>query len=111
MEPGRQEAARERQEAEAVERGAELYTSSCAICHGSRGEGAIGPALKGSQLNDDILEKIISRGIPGTAMPALGREEGGPLKKHQIKDLAIFIKNWEQSLIEPPPGKTQPPTP
>ena len=111
MEPGRQEAARERQEAETVERGAELYTSSCAICHGSRGEGNVGPALKGIQLDDEVLERIIARGIPGTAMSAWGEEEGGALKKHPIKDLVTFIKNWDQSLIEPPPVKTPPPTP
>lgn len=98
MEPGRQEAARNRQQAEAVERGAKLYISSCAGCHGARGEGNVGPALKGSQLSDDILEKIIVRGIPGTTMVAWGEEDGGPLKKHQIKDLVIFIRNWDSTL-------------
>ncbi len=102
MEPGRQEAALNRQKAEAVERGAELYISNCASCHGTRGEGTAGPALKDSQLDDDILEKITTRGIPGTSMATWGEEDGGPLKRHQIKDLVTFIKNW---------GITLPPTP
>ncbi len=118
MEPGRQEAAQERQKAEVVERGAELYTVSCAGCHGFQGEGNIGPALKGSQINDAILERIISRGIPGTSMTAWSEEDGGPLKKHQIKDLVTFIRNWDQSLIEsssvsiptPAPEPTSPPS-
>ncbi len=105
-EPGRQEAARERQEAEVVARGAELYALQCVGCHGAEGEGKMGPALKGSPFDDTVLEKTISRGVAGTAMPAMGEEDGGSLKKHQIKDLVTFILNWNQSLIESPPAPT-----
>lgn len=101
-ESGRQEAARERLKTEAVARGAGLYASHCGSCHGSAGEGRIGPALKDSPLDENVLEKVIARGIPGTAMPASAQEEGGSLKEHQIKDLVTFIKNWDQSLIEAP---------
>ena len=97
MEPGRQEAARERQQAEAVERGSELYASTCATCHGSQGEGNIGPPLKGTQLSDDALERTIIRGVPGTAMVAWGEEEDGPLKKHQLEDLVTFINSLNDS--------------
>lgn len=106
MEPGRQEAARERQQAEAVERGAELYTLQCAGCHGSGGGGGIGPPLKDSQLDEETLEKIIARGVAGTAMPAFGEEDGGLLKRHQIKYLVTFIRNLNQSLIESPSAPT-----
>ncbi len=92
-------------------RGAELYTLQCAVCHGSAGEGTIGPALKGSPLDDNALEKTITRGIAGTAMPAMGEEDGGSLKKHQIKDLVTFILNWNQSLIESPPVPVPTPAP
>jgi mono/diheme cytochrome c family protein len=105
-ESGRQEAAGERQKAEAVARGAEQYILQCAVCHGPAGEGTLGPALKGSRLDDNALEKTITRGIAGTAMPAMGAEDGGALKKHQIKDLVIFIRNWDQSLIVSPPVPT-----
>jgi mono/diheme cytochrome c family protein len=104
-EPARQEAARERQQAEAMERGAELYTSSCAVCHGSEGEGKIGPALKGSQLGQDALEKIIARGGSGTGMPAWSEEDGGPLKGHQIDDLVTFIRNWDSALVTATEGE------
>ncbi len=106
-EPGRQEAARERQQAEAAERGAELYTSSCAVCHGSEGEGKIGPALQGSPLGQDALEKIIARGIPGTAMVAWSEEDNGPLKGHQIEDLVTFIRNWDSALVTATEGETE----
>jgi mono/diheme cytochrome c family protein len=110
MEPVRQEAARERQMAEAAERGAELYTSVCAICHGPAGEGKIGPALKGPVHDEEELEKIIARGIPGAGMPAWSVEEGGQLKKHQIEDLVLFIMHWDSSLL-PAPTPTATPTP
>jgi cbb3-type cytochrome c oxidase subunit III len=101
MEPARQEAALNRQHEEAVDRGAAVFTLNCASCHGSQGEGDIGPALRGTPL-DDALEKIIARGVAGTAMPAWSEEEGGPLKSHQVEDLVTFIKNW---------GSAPPPTP
>ncbi len=95
-EPGRQEAAQERQDAEAAERGAELYSLNCARCHGSLDGGASGGAVKGSQLDEDVLEKIIARGISEKGMPAWSEEEGGPLKKHQIQDIVTFIKEQKR---------------
>ena len=111
-ESGRQEAARERQTAEAIERGAELYTSFCAVCHGPQGEGGVGPALRSSPLDDNVLERTIARGITGTAMPTFDKDEGGPLNEHQIKELVTFIKNWEShtSPTEPMSPPTPPPT-
>jgi len=99
-ESGRQAAAQERMTAEAVERGAGLYASNCATCHGPGGGGGVGPALKKTPLDEPTLHRTISRGIVGTAMPAFGDEEGGPLNKHQITDLATFIKNWESARQE-----------
>jgi len=113
MEPGRQEAARIRQQAEAVERGAKTYSSACASCHGAQGEGIIGPALKGISLDDNVLAKIIARGIPGTVMSAWGVEDEGPLKTHQINDLVTFIKNWDSATpvtMKQPPQTTVPTT-
>ncbi len=110
-EPGRQEAALERQVDEAAGRGAELYTSQCAVCHGPAGEGGIGPALKGITREAVELEKTIARGIAGTAMPAMSQEDGGPLQSHQIKDLGVFILNWDQSRIVSPPIPAPAPSP
>lgn len=112
-ESGRQESARQRQMDEAVGRGAELYALQCAVCHGSAGEGDIGPALKGISHEATELEKNIARGIAGTAMPAMGEEDDGPLKRHQIKDLVTFILNWDQSRIDSSliPAASSPPIP
>ena len=114
-ESGRHEAAQERQRTETIERGAEIYISTCASCHGSEGEGDIGPALKGTQLDEGALEKIIARGVPGTAMLAWSEEDDGPLKVHQVEDLVSFVKNWDSTLVtagtgtltpQPPPSPT-----
>ncbi|MBI2850621.1 MAG: c-type cytochrome [Chloroflexi bacterium] len=113
MEPKRQEAALQRQQAEAAARGAHQYTSICAACHGAQGEGSVGPALKGNQMDDADMRKIIVRGVAGTAMVAWGKEDGGPLNQEQIKDLVIFIKNWDSSLLPtpaPPPVSSPPGT-
>ena len=100
-EPGRQTAAAQRQQHESTVRGAEVFVSTqCATCHGARGEGKIGPALNGTKLDEAALIKSISRGRPGTAMMAWSADLDGPLKRHQITDLANFIKNWDNALVE-----------
>jgi PQQ-dependent dehydrogenase (methanol/ethanol family) len=62
---------------DAVKAGKDLFGQSCAMCHGSSGEGGgRGPALnKGSFKradSDGALFQIVKNGIPGTAMPAMG---------------------------------------
>ena len=49
---------------------------------------------------ESMLAKVISRGRPGTAMPALGNDEGGPLKKFEVADVIAFIRNWDQPLLD-----------
>ena len=49
-------------------------------------------------------------------MIAWGEEDDGPLKKHQIKELVTFIKNWDSTLSPPtappaPAPPAPPPTP
>jgi mono/diheme cytochrome c family protein len=110
-ESGRQGAARQRIKTEAVERGAHLYPLHCAKCHGREGEGKIGPALKGTTLDEGLLRRTIARGIPGKPMPAFGEEYDGALKNHQIEDLVVFIKNWDQSLIASSPHEAPGPEP
>ncbi|MDP2731130.1 MAG: c-type cytochrome [Dehalococcoidales bacterium] len=110
MESGRQEAALLRQQNEAVERGSHTYSSLCASCHGVNGEGGVGPALRGTALDTRTLTRIISRGVPGTIMPAWSSEDGGPLKEHQINDLVSFIKNWEGVSETLTPSEPTPPS-
>ena len=61
-------------------------------------------------MEEAILAKVISRGRPGTGMPAFGNEEGGSLKKFEVTDVVAFIRNWDQSLFESAAARLPPKT-
>lgn len=80
-----------------------LYAQNCSVCHGLAGEG-IGsiPGLNSdalAQMDFNSLEKIISRGLYNTAMPAWALEDGGPLGDYQIGTLVTLIQNgdWQET--------------
>jgi hypothetical protein len=97
---------------EAVERGRPLYLTHCADCYGINGEGLKGVSPLNSkrfleEVDDEVMYKMIERGIPRTGMAPLGDTEGGPLNKEHIENLVTFIRNWEKmaSLLEEDLGK------
>src|SRR5262245_35728364 len=55
-------------------RGATLYAAQCSSCHGDDGEGESAPALAARRYahgdSDWAMYRVISRGVPGTAMQA-----------------------------------------
>jgi cbb3-type cytochrome c oxidase subunit III len=81
--------------------GAELYASTCALCHGPRGEGAEGPALANPVLlanaTDTYLVETIRRGRRGTSMPAFGSPSPAHrvLSDEEIESVVAFIRTWE----------------
>lgn len=102
LEPSRLKATAEKIRLQAVERGRPLYLTHCADCHGKDGEGVKGVAPVNSkrfleEVTDEVMYKMIERGIPGTGMAPLGDTEGGPLNKEQIENLIAFIRNWEET--------------
>ncbi|MBI2958384.1 MAG: c-type cytochrome [Chloroflexi bacterium] len=99
-EPARQASAAARFKTESMARGAALFSQSCAFCHGATGQGLVGPALRATKMDDKALVKTVERGRPGTAMLPWGDDDGGPLKANDIQDLATFILNWDDSLLE-----------
>jgi cytochrome c oxidase cbb3-type subunit 3 len=78
---------------------ANLFQQNCAGCHGA--DGKLGPA---PPLNDRLflalipveeLHRVITRGRPGTLMPAFAGVSGGPLTAEQVGVLAAGIKrSW-----------------
>ena len=99
-ESARQGAAIARLKGEAVARGAEIYLSHCVACHGKTGDNIPGKHLRRTAMEEAILAKVVSRGRPGTGMPAFGDEEGGALKKFEVSDVIAFIRSWDQSIFE-----------
>ncbi|MDX1435985.1 MAG: c-type cytochrome [Anaerolineales bacterium] len=111
---------------EAIEKGAELFESNCAACHGDRGKGITGiaPPLTEADfytermevvgwngtLEDYIISTVssgrrvstrpelyVGAGVP--AMPAWSQQFGGPLRTDQIRDIAAYILSWEELAI------------
>jgi cytochrome c oxidase cbb3-type subunit III len=62
-------------QAEAVREGESLFRNQCAMCHGTNAQGGLkGPSLSSGRLThgsgDAALFRVITRGVPGTAMSA-----------------------------------------
>ena len=114
------------QHAVSIERGAALFVTACAECHGLDGKGGIGAPLNdphffdtgpdgrmaelgwGSTLEDYIVSTIAG-GRPvstrpalypgkgnGYAMPPWSQDFGGPFRPDQIQNLADYILNWQE---------------
>jgi cbb3-type cytochrome c oxidase subunit III len=93
---------------EGVNQGRKIYQQQCATCHGSQGEGGVGPPLNSKKLLqdtvDDVLFSIIRSGVPTTQMPAWSVAYGGPLTDQDVRHVVAFIRSWEPNapLIEAP---------
>lgn len=74
--------------------GAVLYDENCVVCHGTEGEGRIGATLAKAwpAIRPDLsIKNTINAGVPGSAMPAWGQANGGPLTEENIDDIVSFI--------------------
>jgi cbb3-type cytochrome c oxidase subunit III len=76
--------------------GGELYAVNCSVCHGSSGEGGIGPALVGSEFvagqNEAELSDFIRTGRPDTAMPGFE----GRLNDRELAAIVDFLQLWQR---------------
>ena len=84
----------EKPPAESVAVGQVLYRSRCAVCHGDKGQGDIGPSLNNqsvlSVVSNEFLHDSIVEGRPGTAMPAWRQ-----LKSQDVVDLIALFRSWQ----------------
>ena len=94
----------EEQDKEMLLYGRELFVTNCTSCHGTRGEGIVGPALNNKTLleaaNDGYLFAIIQNGRPNTVMPAWGQANGGALTDEDIEAVVSFIRAFEPNAPE-----------
>lgn len=89
-----------------------LYATNCQACHGANGEG--GPAIDLANpeyqalVDDATLRSVISKGMPGTEMPAFAQSAGGMLTDQQVDALiAGMRREWSKPNV--PAGATPPP--
>jgi mono/diheme cytochrome c family protein len=125
------------QRGRAIEAGAALYDDQCSRCHGTDGTGIAGlcPPLNdryffdqrmadvnwSGTLEDYIVATVSSgrltstrpgeypgQGVP--AMPSFSEHYGGPLRADQIRNLATYIINWQETAVAiiPPPTPAGP---
>ena len=82
-----------------MQRGRQLYVDNCTTCHGSRGEGNVGPALNNSvflkKASNAVMFATITSGRPSTVMPAWGQAFGGAFTDQEVRDIVAFIRAWE----------------
>jgi putative heme-binding domain-containing protein len=73
-----------------IEAGARLYSSQCQQCHGLNGEQVTGIDLRRGQFrrstSDEDLAKVITGGVPGTAMPPFS------LRPPEVSSVIAFIR-------------------
>lgn len=140
QEESRMTAFAQSQQARSIEVGAELFEAYCSRCHGNQGLGIQGlcPPLNDRYFFDQRLADVGWSGSvedyivatasggrlastrpemypgesgPGSpAMPAFSDQFGGPLREDQIRNIAAFIVNWEETAqaVQPPPTPSGP---
>lgn len=81
-----------------ADKGEQLYTDNCAICHGHKGSGGVGIPLALEsfleQTPDEYLHRTIRVGRPGRIMPSFYR-----LSEHDIEAIIGHIRSWKKTAI------------
>jgi mono/diheme cytochrome c family protein len=74
-----------------TEIGQKVFAQSCATgyCHGTRGAAAGAPRLAGRGFDQTYITNTISRGLPGTAMPAFG----STLSRAELIAVITYVAN------------------
>ena len=94
-----------------VQRGAVDFATYCYQCHGTDGQGRVGPRLNGNpqvnSLSDTDVMRIINAGIYNTdtanlnkaIMPAWNQQFGGPLTNNDIQYLFDLIRSSDPAYL------------
>ncbi len=73
--------------------GAYIFRTYCSSCHGLKGQGVRGPDLARGNFthgdSDADLARAISRGIPGTGMPAFGEY----LSDEAVRQVVAYVRS------------------
>lgn len=72
-----------------LKRGEQLFAQTCGsgYCHGGRGAGGGAPRLAARGFTQSFIASTVSRGVPGTAMPAFG----GTLPPADLNAIVVYV--------------------
>lgn len=70
--------------------GRATYAANCASCHGTDGQGGVGPSLRASRLNEDAIRAVVREGAAG--MPAYDAAE---LSNERLDALVKLLRGWQ----------------
>jgi mono/diheme cytochrome c family protein len=127
-EPARLDAFSNAYEGRSIENGAEIFANNCATCHGLDGEatqcfdaagneiGCVGRPLNTADLlcgtkpsrlvamdwagaKYDFIEGTVAAGRPWAGMPTWGQQFGGPMQNNEVRDVSLFVLNWESEIL------------
>jgi putative heme-binding domain-containing protein len=93
-----------------IEAGRRLFAGSCSnnYCHGSAGTGGGGPKLKDREFTAEHLKRVVTDGIPGTAMPGFKKT----YTAEQIAQIVAYVlslsPNNAKALSEASPSSVDP---
>ena len=73
--------------------GESRYATSCAACHGSAGEGGVGPAIKGSAIATGAMADHLDMVVNGSATNPMMAAFGAQLSEVDIAAVVTFQRN------------------
>jgi alcohol dehydrogenase (cytochrome c) len=84
-----------------VDRGKELFSKNCAICHGAFAQGGAGPDLTNpawqSSISDAELDRVMRKGTRGTAMPGFA----GKLNEQDRAEVTRYLRSLSTLALQP----------
>ena len=99
-EPGLRKTAAREQTASYTAVGGQLFSASCAQCHGKRATGGgSAPTLNSKEFlkstSDNQIVALISGGVSGTDMPAWSLDYGGTFTAEQVQQVVTYLRSLE----------------
>jgi cytochrome c oxidase cbb3-type subunit 3 len=96
----------------------QLYGRNCSGCHGVEGKGgaalSLGDPVYLAIADDAVIHEVITKGLPGTSMPAFAKSAGGMLTDNQVDVVARGLReryskpNALAGSVPPPYSSTEP---
>lgn len=80
--------------------GAELFATTCRVCHGEAGIGSVGPALRGAKFTRVYVRRAMSEGRPGSMMPEFTKT----FTAAQMNDVAGYVASLQTPTGPAPAG-------